>query len=221
MQMVPFRGYSITPLTIEEYRNLHELRLLIEPGIAALAAERATSEQLKEMELWASYDYKSSQKSSYYTSLEWNRKFHISIAVASRNQSLLEIVTNTQTRLMRYAYLVIAVDRYGPQLSSEHKALVRAIRSGNAEMAKEKALDHLNKTDTRGLRVDWRMVNLPSEGNDGISMANRPLETSPTAAKAKSRPSARRSTSPVRSSCITIPQDISNRPMKIPVMLTC
>ena len=24
MQMVPFRGYSITPLTIEEYRNLHD-----------------------------------------------------------------------------------------------------------------------------------------------------------------------------------------------------
>jgi DNA-binding GntR family transcriptional regulator len=163
MQMVPFRGYCITPLTIEEYKNLHELRLLTEPGIAALAAERATPAQLKEIELWASYHYKSSQKSSYYTYLEWNMKFHISIAAASRNQSLLDLVTDTQTRLMRYSYLVIVVDSYAPQLSNEHKALVRAIRARNPEMAKERALDHLIKTENRSLRVDWRMVNLPNE----------------------------------------------------------
>ncbi len=162
MRMVPFRGYSITPLTMEEYRDLHETRLLVEPGAAALAAERATEDQLKQIELWASYDYKSMQKSSYYTSLEWNRRFHVSIAAASRNQSLLEIVTNIHTRLMRYSYLVISVDSYGPQLSQEHKALVRAIRMKDAERARELALDHLNKTETRGLRVDWRLVNLPN-----------------------------------------------------------
>jgi len=161
MRMVPFRGFSITPLTMEEYRDLHETRLLVEPGAAALAAERATEEQLKEMDLWASYDYKSMQKSSYYTSLEWNRRFHVSIAVASRNQSLIEIVTNIHTRLMRYSYLVISVDSYGPQLALEHKALVRAIRMKDVERARERALDHLNKTETRGMRVDWRLVNLP------------------------------------------------------------
>ncbi len=36
MQMTPFRGYSITPLTIEEYRNLHELQTVVEPAVAAL-----------------------------------------------------------------------------------------------------------------------------------------------------------------------------------------
>jgi len=157
-------------LTSEEYRNLHELRVLTEPGIAALAAERATPEQLKEIELWASYDYKSSQKSSYYTYLEWNRKFHVSIAAASRNQSVLELVTNIQTRLMRYSYLVIVVDNY-PQLSNEHKALVRAIRARNPEMARERALDHLVKTENRSLKVDWRMVNLPNDSLVGISPA--------------------------------------------------
>jgi DNA-binding GntR family transcriptional regulator len=180
MRMTPFRGYSITPLTIEEYRNLHELRVLLEPGVAALAAERATPEQLRDIELWASYDYKSSQKSSYYTSLEWNRKFHISIAVASRNQSLLEIITNTHTRLMRYSYLVIVVDSYGPQLSTEHKALVRAIRARNPAQAREYALEHLNKTETRGLRVDWRIANLPVEPDTIL----RPPLASQAAAKA-------------------------------------
>jgi DNA-binding GntR family transcriptional regulator len=191
MRMTPFRGYSITPLTIEEYRNLHELRVLVEPGIAALAAERATPEQLRDIELWASYDYRSSQKSSYYTSLEWNRKFHISIAAASRNQSLLEIITNTHTRLMRYSYLVIVVDSYGPQLSTEHKALVRAIRARNPTLARECALEHLNKTETRGLRVDWRIANLPVEPGDSIlqppGASQVAAEAAPTLAAVRSK----------------------------------
>ena len=46
MQMILFRGYSMNPPTIEEYRDLHELQTVVEPAVAALAAERATQEQL-------------------------------------------------------------------------------------------------------------------------------------------------------------------------------
>src|SRR5580658_2895896 len=75
MQMIPFRGYSIPSLTIEEYRNLNELQTVVEPAVAMLAADRATQEQIKEMEAWASYEYHAGQQNSYYTFLEWNRNF--------------------------------------------------------------------------------------------------------------------------------------------------
>src|SRR6202046_3057482 len=151
MQMVPFRGYSIPPLTIEEYRNLCELQAAVDPAVAVLAAERATPAQVKEIENWASYEYNVGERNSYYTFLEWNKNFHISIAAASRNQSLLQIVTNAQTRLMRYYYLVIVMDSYGPQLVAEHQELVRALRSGNAELARARASDHLENTVKRSM----------------------------------------------------------------------
>ena len=43
VQIVPFRGYTITPLTIEEYRNLYEVQSVLDPVIAGLAAERASA----------------------------------------------------------------------------------------------------------------------------------------------------------------------------------
>ena len=159
MQMIPFRGYNIPALTIEEYRNLHELQSVVEPAIAALAAERATAAQLKEIESWASYEYNVGQKNSYYTFLEWNRNFHICIAAASRNQAFLDVVRNVQTRLMRYYYLVIVMDSYGPELVMEHHQLVRAIKSGNPEQARARAEEHLSNTVNRTMRVDLRSVN--------------------------------------------------------------
>jgi DNA-binding GntR family transcriptional regulator len=159
MQMIPFRGYNIPPLTIEEYRNLHELQSIVEPAVAALAAERATTAQIKEIESWASYVYNSGQKNSYYTFLEWNRNFHISIASASRNQAFLDVVRNVQTRLMRYYYLVIVMDSYGTELVEEHHDLVRAIKAGNTEMARTRAAEHLANTIRRSMNVDLRSAN--------------------------------------------------------------
>ena len=192
MQMIPFRGYSITPLTIEEYRNLHELQMVVEPAVAALAAERATLEQLKEIDSWATYEYKVGQRNSYYTFLEWNKNFHICIAAASKNQSLVEIVTNAQTRLMRYYYLVIVMDSYGPQLVAEHRELVRALRSGKAELARARASDHLENTIKRSMKVDLRSVNLTSDSPMNTDYSDW-LEKAPSpSARRIKRPSANR-----------------------------
>jgi DNA-binding GntR family transcriptional regulator len=159
MQLVPFRGYSIPSLTIEEYRNLRELQAAVDPAVAALAAERATPVQVKEIENWASYEYNVGQRNSYYTFLEWNRNFHICIAAATRNQAFLDVVMNVQTRLMRYYYQVIVMDSYGPELVAEHHDLVRAIKSGNAELAHQRAAEHLSNTARRSLNIDLRSVN--------------------------------------------------------------
>ncbi len=160
VQIVPFRGYTITPLTIEEYRNLYEVQSILDPMIAGLAAERANPDQIKEMEYWANYEYHAGQKNSYYTFLEWNKHFHIAIAEATGNSALVEMVSNMQARLVRYFYLVIIMDSYGQQLITEHHEIVRAIRSGNAQAAGERAAEHVTKTVGRSSNVDVRSVSI-------------------------------------------------------------
>jgi DNA-binding GntR family transcriptional regulator len=192
MQMTPFRGYSITPLTIEEYRNLRELQSVVEPAAAALAAERATPEQIKEISDWATYEYQVGEKNSYYTFLEWNKNFHISIAAATRNQSLIQIVTNAQTRLMRYYYLVIVMDSYGPQLVAEHQELVRALRSGNADLARARASDHLENTLKRSMKIDLLAVNLTNDIPMNTDYSDWLRNTSPLGAKRPKRPGIKR-----------------------------
>lgn len=192
MQMVPFRGYSIPSLTIEEYRNLRELQAAVDPAVAVLAAERATPAQIKEMEGWASYEYNVGQRNSYYTFLEWNRNLHICIAAATRNQAFLDIVMNVQTRLMRYYYQVIVMDSYGPELVAEHHDLVRAIKVGNTDLARQRAEEHLTHTTRRSMNIDLRSVNFGMDGLLNPQAADWPQETLPPRPKAKKRSPVRR-----------------------------
>ncbi|HUX66163.1 MAG TPA: GntR family transcriptional regulator [Terriglobales bacterium] len=147
--IVPFRGYFVAPLTLAEFHNLHEVQLIVDPAAAGLAALRAQPAQLKAMEQWAEYEYRVGVRASYVTFLQRNFNLHVGIAQASHNQHLVEIATTVQTRLMRFFYLIIAMDAYGPQLVQEHEQIVAAIRARQPEQARQRAAEHVTHTIRR------------------------------------------------------------------------
>lgn len=149
IKIVPFRGYFVAPLTMAEYQNLNELQLIVEPAAAALAAQRVSREQLKQIRHWAEYVYRVGDQKSYYTFLERNYRFHVAIADAAANESLFKVVSEVHTRLMRFFYLVITVDAYGPKLAAEHLAIVKAIAAGDADRARRRAIEHIVQTMQR------------------------------------------------------------------------
>src|ERR1700712_1667168 len=65
IRIVPFRGYSIAPLSVAEFHDLQELQLMFEPSAAALATERANQQEVDEMLKIASYEYRVGDKASY------------------------------------------------------------------------------------------------------------------------------------------------------------
>jgi len=162
--IIPFRGYFVSPLTVDEFNNLQEVQLIVDPSAAALAAERETSAQVLEMEQWARYKYRSNVKESYYEFLEKNRSLHVGIARASENHHLVEIVSNVHTRLMRYFYLGLSASSFGSELAREHCAIVAAIKKHRAEEARQLTHEHISNTIRRssGLFSSVRNASLQS-----------------------------------------------------------
>jgi len=147
MNIIPFRGYFVAPLTVGEFNNLQEVQLMVDPSAAALAAERATPEQVENLEMWARYKYKG--RESYYEFLDQNRSLHVGIAEAAANDRLVEIVSNVHTRLMRYFYLGLSMQSFGDEIVQEHGAIVDAIRKNRAAEARKHTREHIENTVRR------------------------------------------------------------------------
>jgi DNA-binding GntR family transcriptional regulator len=149
IRIIPFRGYSIAPLSVAEFHDLQELQLIFEPQSAALAAERAERHELDEMLELAAYEYRVEDKQSYREFLQKNYQLHSLIAQSTKNKRLFDVVSNVHVRLMRFFYLGLSFDSYGPALVAEHIGLVEAIRDGNAEEAHRNATEHIRKAIER------------------------------------------------------------------------
>jgi DNA-binding GntR family transcriptional regulator len=151
--IIPFRGYFVAPLTAFEFRDLQEVQLMSDPTAAALAAQRATSEQVSRLESDAKHGYKVGSKSSFYEFLQWNFRLHVGIAQSTGNKELAAIVASVHTRLMRYFYPGLSLDEFGPRLVAEHCLIVEAIRKRDAEKARRRAKRHILNTKERSFKL--------------------------------------------------------------------
>lgn len=149
IEIIPFRGYFIAPLVVSEFHDLQELQLVVEPAMAALATERATEQQLRNMESFGNYEYRVGDKESYYEFLQKNFDFHVEIAQASGNKEFVAIARDVHTRLQRFFFIGVSLHDAGPQLVQEHCKLVEAIRKRNPELARQRAYEHIRNSIDR------------------------------------------------------------------------
>jgi len=153
IEIIPFRGYFIAPLTVADFHNLHELQLIVDPAAAALAAQRANPGEIEAMEACAKYEYQVGVQDSYYEFLQNNLKLHVGIAQSSCNDHLAKVVASIHIRLMRFFYLGLSIDAYGPVLVKEHTGIVDAIKARDSEAARKRAEEHVSNSIRRSSSV--------------------------------------------------------------------
>jgi DNA-binding FadR family transcriptional regulator len=132
--------YSVMP-PAQFYNELFEIRLMIEPKAAALAAKRANAQAIAEIDNAFAEMTDASQKN--ISGVEADLRFHRSILAAARNALLLQMGN------------LIAVGLYiSHQISSEsfavflplHKKVLEAIKARNPRTAEESMEQLLSET---------------------------------------------------------------------------
>jgi len=131
----PHAGYRVAAISIEGFRNLIELRSIIEPQGAALAAARATSDEIMRMREYAVLPYNPEEESGFVEFCRANARFHLAIVRASRNSLLENMVMSALDLYQRPTYMRIGRQMDVSNPSSKHQALVDAIAHQDAARA--------------------------------------------------------------------------------------
>ncbi len=130
-------------LTEKEYQvQILEMRRLIEPQIASLAAERATRDEMSRMEITLSLQKE--KVSMGETGADLDKIFHYVIAQAAKNRLLIRII-DTATDLFsenRKRYLHVA--HRAEKSIRHHREILNAIATGDSILAANSMNDHLD-----------------------------------------------------------------------------
>jgi DNA-binding GntR family transcriptional regulator len=152
VESLPRYGYIVTPITLSDVYEIYELRSVIEPGAARLATERASPAQLErilEIARNSSFTYVPRDRKSYTAYLAQNADFHLSVAIATGNQRLVNLLTNILDELSRVFHLYIGFRDYTDQLRHEHFAIAKAICDRDSDLAAQFAYEQAMRSQQR------------------------------------------------------------------------
>jgi len=139
----PYRGYSVAPLTARNFHDLCEVRRMIEPAVAGLAAERAVPEDVTRLYKLSTLTYTSGDTASYDEYLVANSRFHLEIARCVRNSQLESIVVTVLDRHQRPCFLGLDIGIDAKESTEEHLKVIEAIRDHDAEQARKLMARHI------------------------------------------------------------------------------
>jgi DNA-binding GntR family transcriptional regulator len=148
VEVYPRRGMFVTGVDVRELARLSEVREVLEPEAARLAAERATDADRRELgALLVELDTAGGEL------MALDERIHRAVYRAAHND-LLE-ATLEQYYVLALRIWSMALDRAHDlgEAVEEHRALVEAIRSGDAERAADTMRAHVRNFEQAMHRV--------------------------------------------------------------------
>ncbi len=155
VDLVPNMGAIVRRLDRNALIEIYEVREVIEPATAAMAAKRASPEQLlvieeelqQMLELTSQHEQSAAQYAGKRIKGRFDKadyRFHMSIIEATGNQALVRTASQSQvlTRVFgirRHRHDIEAMQR----TCKDHQRIFEAIRTGDAEEACQAAVDHI------------------------------------------------------------------------------
>jgi len=145
--MVPRRGVQVASLSVKDIIDVLEIRAALDSLATALAAERITNEELKDLKhvnnQFASYV----EKENLQNLIKKDVEFHEIIYRSSRNEKLLQITNNLREQVHRFRVIYMKNQSAHKGLVVEHTEILDAIQAKDAERAAMLARKHIENQE--------------------------------------------------------------------------
>ena len=153
----------------EALGDIFEMRRVLEPAIAALAADRATDEDVGQMS--AILDEQQRQIDSGETGVEADTAFHFALAAATHNSALIKVVSAVEDILQRSRDQSLQEPGRPQRSLASHRQILQTIRNGESGGAQLAMSHHLEVVEPSSL-APWSvpesaLANLPVSIGDG------------------------------------------------------
>lgn len=143
VQIIPRKGVIVNPISLHEVQELTQVRALNEGLCAALAADRATEEDIAEMGSILERAGPLIEQRDREQLMVLDHEFHQAIARAARNRILADLLTGLHERALRFWFIALGEQKQLHRIQFEHKAVFEAIAAHDSEAAADAIRAHI------------------------------------------------------------------------------
>jgi DNA-binding GntR family transcriptional regulator len=145
--MIPRKGAYVAGLSLKDIADVFEIRGALEGLAAELAAERITDNELEEMERYLVIISEEIEAGDLSRVVETDTDFHSLIYKASRNNRLVQIISNLREQIQRFRTTSLANPGRMKNALEEHRKIVEAISTRDGELARKIAHEHIENAE--------------------------------------------------------------------------
>ena len=150
------RGVSVRDIPMDEAVEIFDLRAAMDELVGRQLAAKITASQLKEIRDLVSEMEKAVKLEDAYNYHLLNLKFHDRLVEMAGNRKLTEIYRKLIKELSLFRRLNLTDGWLMPISAGEHRAIVKAIASGDADKAGRAMFDHVMESKERTISNDLR-----------------------------------------------------------------
>lgn len=135
VRAIPRRGYRVAEVTLKDIHDVFELRLMLEPMAARMAAGKVDAQRLRGLDESCRGGYQPGDAKSTAHFLDSNKAFHVEIARATGNERLADAVEQLLDEMTRLLHLGLGLRNRSHEVTREHRALIKALARGDGDTA--------------------------------------------------------------------------------------
>ena len=133
-------------------QDVFEMRRILEPGIAALAAERATEEDICQLE--SALGEQREQIERGESGVSGDSAFHFALAKATQNAALIKVVMAVADTLHQSRDRSLQTAGRAQRSLASHQDMLELVRSHDCEGAREAMEHHISVIETSHTEVE-------------------------------------------------------------------
>lgn len=136
-------GYEVKPIYLRDVNDLFQARSILETACVRLAAGKVNAADLRRLDRLCNVRYQLQDADSTERFLQANSEFHLFIASTVGNERIIRMLAGVLAEMERLFHFGLRLRNRTDEIRHEHKALIEALVSGDAEAAEGETLSQI------------------------------------------------------------------------------
>ena len=146
VRLLPNRGAIVRELSIQDIRDVYQIRIVLEGLAARLAAPRSSREQIGRLRALMAKMEAAAAADDIHALLELNKQFHHTCYESAGNDRLIRLIRDLRNYSLRYRLFHALIPHRLRDSLAEHKAILRAFEHRDGALAERHTVHNMQQT---------------------------------------------------------------------------